>query len=46
MGIFNIDLKNINLDHNFDEGNPDTVILIKLLDWHSKFENRKVLKKR
>ena len=31
MGILNIDLNNINLDNNFDEGDPDTIILIRLL---------------
>ena len=45
MGILNTDLKNINLDDNFDEDDPDTIILIRLLAWHSKFEKRKALKK-
>ena len=46
MGIFNTDLKNINLDDtNYDEDNLDTIILIKLLALHIKFEKRKVLKK-
>ena len=27
MGILNIDLKNINPDNNFDEDDPDTIIL-------------------
>ena len=31
MGIVNIDLNNINLDDNFDEEYPDTIILIRLL---------------
>ena len=31
MGILNIDLNNINLDNNFDESDPDTIILIRLL---------------
>ena len=30
-GILNIDLNNINLDNNFDEDDPDTIILIRLL---------------
>ena len=30
MGILNIDLNNINLDNNFDEDDPDTIILIRL----------------
>ena len=45
MGILNIDLNNINLDNNFDEEDPDTIILIRLLFWYSKFEKRKELKK-
>ena len=44
--ILNIDLNNINLDNNFDEDDPDTVILTRLLAWHIKFEKRKALKKR
>ena len=45
MDILNIDLNNINLDNNFDEDGPDTIILIRLLTWHIKFEKRKALKK-
>ena len=45
MGIRNIDLNNINLDKNFDEDDPDTIILIRLLAWHIKFDKRKELKK-
>ena len=41
MSILNIDLNNINLDNNFDEVGSDTVILIKLLAWHIKFEDTK-----
>ena len=42
MGILNIDLNNINLgDTNYDEDDPDTIILIRLLAWHIKFEKRK-----
>ena len=44
MSILNIDLNNINLDNNFDEDDPCTVILIKLLAWHIKFKKRKALK--
>ena len=44
MGIFNIDLNNINLDNNFDEDNSNTIIFIKLLAWNIKFEKRKALK--
>ena len=46
MGILNIDLNNIKLDNNFDEDDPDTITLIRLLAWHIKFEKRKALKKR
>ena len=46
MGILNIDLNSINLDNNFDEDDPDTIILISLLDWHIKFEKPKALKKK
>ena len=45
MGILNIDLNNINLDNNFDEDDPDTIILIRLFGRHVKFEKRKALKK-
>ena len=38
MGILNIDLKNINLDNNFDEDDPDAIILISFFAWHIKFE--------
>ena len=43
--ILNIDLNNINLDNNFDEDDNDTIILIRLLAWHIKFEKRKELEK-
>ena len=46
MAILIIDLNNINLDNNFDEDDPDTVILIRLLSWHIKFEKIKALKKK
>ena len=47
MGILNIDLTNINLDDtSYEEDDPDTIILIRLLDWHNKFERRKVLRKK
>ena len=45
MGILNIDLNNINLDNNFDEDDPDTIIFIRLLAWHIKFRICKELKK-
>ena len=44
-GILNIDLNIINLDNNFDKDDPDTIILIKRLAWHIKFEKHKALKK-
>ena len=37
MGIVNIDLNNINLDYSFDQEDPNTIILIRLLTWHTKF---------
>ena len=45
MSILNIDLNNINLDNNFDEDDPDTIIHTRLLTWHIKFEKREALKK-
>ena len=39
--ITNIDLNIINLDENFDEEDSNTIILIRLLGWHTKFEKRK-----
>ena len=47
MGILNIDVSCINLDNkNFDEGDSGTIIHVRLLAWHTKFENAKNLKKR
>ena len=46
MCILNITLSNINLDNNFDEDDPDSIILVKLLAWHIKFEKREALKNR
>ena len=37
IGILNIDLNNINLDNNFDEDDPDTIIRITYLAWHIRF---------
>ena len=45
MGILNIDLNNINLDDNVNEGDLDNIILIRLLAWHIKFEKCKERKK-
>ena len=47
MGILSVDLYNINLDDtNYDEGDQETIIHIRLLAWHSKFKKRTALKKR
>ena len=46
MGIFSINLININLDNNFVEDDPDAIILMKVLAWHSKLKKRKAFKKR
>ena len=47
MGILTIDLNNINLgDTNYDEDDPDSIILIILLAWRIKVEKRKALKKK
>ena len=43
MGNLNIDLNKINIDNNFDENDPDTIILIRLLAWHIKFRKGKEL---
>ena len=45
MALLNIDLNNINLDNNFDEDDPNTIILISLLAWDIKFEKSKAHKK-
>ena len=45
MGILNIDVNTINLDNNFDEDDPDRIVLIRLLTLHIKFEKRKDLKR-
>ena len=46
MGILSIDINNINLDDtNYDEGDPETVIHIRLLAWHIKSDHCKALKK-
>ena len=45
MGILNIDLNNNNLDNNFDEDDPDTIILIRLSARYMKFGKCKALKK-
>ena len=46
MSILNIDLKNVNCDDtDYDEDDPDTIIYVRLLAWHIKFEKSKELKK-
>ena len=46
MGILNIDLNCINFDDcNFDENDPGTIIHVRRLTRHIKFEKRKALKK-
>ena len=46
--ILVVDLDKINLDNDkkFDEDDPDSVIHVRPLAWHSKFEKCKALKKR
>ena len=46
IGILSVNPNNVNLDNNFDEDDLDTIILIRLLAWHSKFKKRKELKKK
>ena len=47
MGILSVNLNNINLDDtNYEEDDPDTIIIIRFLAWHIKIEKRKALKKR
>ena len=45
MGILIIDINNINLDNNFDEDDPDTIILLRLLAWHTKFKKCNTIQK-
>ena len=46
MGILSINLNNINFDNNLYKDDPATIILIRLLAWHSKFKNQKAIKKK
>ena len=47
MGICRVNLNNINFEDTRYEGDDrDTIILIRLLAWHIKFEKCKALKKR
>ena len=46
MSIISVDLNNIDLDGtNYDEDDPETIIPVRLLAWHNKFEKHKALKK-
>ena len=45
IDIFSVNLNNIDLDNNFDGDDPDTIIPIVLLAWHSKFKKLKAFKK-
>ena len=45
MCILNIDLNNINLDTNFYEDDPDPIILIRILAWHTRFDKHEAVKK-
>ena len=41
MGIHSVDFNNINFDEtNYDEDDPETIIHIRLLAWHIKFEKQ------
>ena len=46
IGILNIDFNNINIDNIFNEDDPDTIIIIRLLACHIKLDKGKALKKR
>ena len=46
LGVLSIDLNKFNPDDtNYDEDDPETVIHIRILAWHIKFEKRKALEK-
>ena len=46
IDILSKDLNNINLvDVNFDEGEPEPIILVRLMVWHKRFKQRKAFKK-
>ena len=42
MGIVNVD-PNITFANNFDEDDPDTVILSRLLAWHNKLPKKELI---
>ena len=42
MGIFSVDLNNINLDNvNFDKDDPKTIIHVRLITWYNRLKQRK-----
>ena len=43
--VVDLDKFNLDEDNNFDVDDSDTVIHVKFLAWHSKFENARNLKK-
>ena len=43
MGILDVHLNKINLDNDFDEDDPGTIIHVRLWAWHIRFEKRKEL---
>ena len=46
MSIISVDLNNIDLGGtNYDEDDPETIIQVRLLAWHNKFEKHEALKK-
>ena len=45
IGILSVNLNNINFHNNFNEDDPDTVILFRRLALHSKSKKCKALKK-
>ena len=45
MGILSVHCDNNNHDNNFDDDDPDTILFIRLLAWHSKCKKFKTLKK-
>ena len=46
MGILSVNLNNFNLDNTYyHKDDLDTIINVRLLAWHNKFEKRKAIKK-
>ena len=44
MDILSVDLNNINLDVNFDEHDPKTIIHVTYIAWNNKLKQRKAFK--